>query len=57
MVDLGSSKGSTVSRFVHYLIYGATGLAFRANRALTVRAVSRQLRSKVRGLFCSVFEA
>ena len=31
MVDLGSSKGSTVSRFVHYLIYDATGLAFRAN--------------------------
>ena len=26
-------------------------------RALTVRAVSRQLRSKVRGLFCFVFEA
>ena len=58
MVDLGSSKVSTVSdlstilSMVPQVLYSEQTV-----RALTVRAVSRQLRSKVRGLFCFVFEA
>ena len=47
-----------VSRLLPRLICGATSLASeQAVRALPVRAVSGQVRSKVRGLLCFVSEA
>ena len=49
----GPSRGSTISTFISHLIYCAASFTLTAGShswSLTVRAVSRQVRSKVRGL-------
>ena len=48
------SSGSTISKFFPHLIYKS---CTHSRHSLTVRAVSRQVRSKVRGLLCFGSEA
>ena len=53
-------RGSTISRFLPYLIHGAVSLALTAgshSQSLPVRAMSKQVRSKVRDPLCFVSEA
>ena len=60
MVGQAPSSVSTISRFPPHLAYGTASLAFTVgshSRSLPVRAVSRQVRSKVRGLPYLVSEA
>ena len=53
MVGQAPSRGLTISKFAPHLIYGVASLVLTAGRhseSLAIRAVSRQVRSKVRGL-------
>ena len=59
MVGQAPSRGLTISKFAPHLIYGVASLVLTAGRhseSLAIRAVSRQVRSKVRGLLCLVSE-
>ena len=60
MVAQAPSRGTTISRFLSHLLYGAASLALTAgshSQSLPVMALPRQLRNKVRGLPYFVSEA
>ena len=56
LVGQAPSRGLTTSKFLPHLLYGAANLltADSHSESLPLRAVSRQIRAKVRGLLCFV---